>query len=303
MDSPLQPHPLRPGDAVALVSPSGPVPADRVDAAVSVLTAWGLKPRVYPHVLARHRFFGGTDEQRLEDLNDALADPGIRAVWCTRGGYGAQRIVDRVDMAAVRRDPKLVVGFSDITALHLALWRGARLATVHGPVAAQLDRGASSRTALAVYHTLLTTEPVTVHTDPAESTFSVTTAGRAEGVLIGGNLSLVAASIGTPDLPDLAGAILLLEEVNEEPYRVDRMLTHLLRSRALRGIAGVAIGQFTDCGDAEHVVAERLAALDVPVLGGLPVGHGDQHDAVPLGTLAVMDADAGTLLVSACTRA
>ena len=112
-----------------------------MEAAVDVITGWGLVPRVYPHVLERHGYFGGTDHQRLGDLNEALADPQIRAVWCTRGGYGVQRIVDQLDLAAVAADPKLVVGFSDITALHLSLWRRTRLATIHGPVAAQLDRG------------------------------------------------------------------------------------------------------------------------------------------------------------------
>lgn len=237
-------HPLRPGDPVALVSPSGPVPADRVQAAINVLYGWGLQPRLYPHVFSQHLYFGGTDEQRIRDLNAALAEPTNRAVWCTRGGYGMQRIIDRIDLEALADDPKFIIGFSDITALHLALWRRAKLPAVHGPVAAQLDRGAESSTALAILHALTTTDPVLVRSDPAEETVGVTTSGRADGVLLGGNLSIVAASLGTPDQPDLNGAILLLEDVNEEPYRVDRMLTHLLRSRALDGVAGVAIGQF-----------------------------------------------------------
>lgn len=306
MTATLHPARLRPGDTVALVSPSGPVPAERVEAAVTVLTGWGLAPRVYPHVLARHGYFGGTDEQRLDDLNGALGDASVRAVLCTRGGYGAQRITDRVDLDAVRRDPKLVMGFSDITALHLALWQGARLATVHGPVAAQLDKGADSPTALGARHALMSGEQVTVHVDPAEDTHGVRTTGRAEGVLLGGNLSLLASTLGTPHQPDLTGAILLVEDVGEQPYRVDRMLTHLRRSGALDGVAGIAVGQFTDCADAwpvsvADVLADRLLGLGLPVLGGLPVGHGVQHTAVPLGTPAVLDADAGTLTIAPAT--
>ncbi|WP_203913090.1 S66 peptidase family protein [Rhizocola hellebori] len=297
----IRPSPLRPGDAVALVSPSGPVPADRVDAAIAVITSWGLVPRVYPHVLERHGYFGGTDHQRRGDLSDALRDPQIRAVWCTRGGYGMQRIVDELDLTAVIADPKLVIGFSDITALHLALWRQARLATIHGAVAAQLDKGASSVTALGVKRVLMTCEPVRIEADPAEGTHSVRVAGRADGHLLGGNLSLLAASVGTPDFPDLSGAILLIEDVDEAPYRVDRMLTHLLRAGVLQGLAGVAIGQFTNCGEVAGVIAERLAPLGLPLLGGLPIGHGDQHLAVPLGTSATLDADAGTLLVAPAT--
>lgn len=299
----LYPPVLRAGDSVALVSPAGPVPPKRVDAAVTVLEGWGLKPCVYPHALSKHLYFAGTDEQRLEDMNAALADPQMRAVWCTRGGYGVQRIVDRLDLGCLRTDPKLIVGFSDITALHLAAWQRVGLATVHGPVAAQLDKGAASLTARGAFHALMTDEPVMVRTDPAEPTFSVTTSGTAEGVLIGGNLALVAASIGTRDMPDLTGAILLLEDVNEEPYRVDRMLTHLMRSHALDGIAAVAVGQFTECGEIIDVISERLAPLGVPLLGGLPIGHADQHIAVPLGTPASLDAGAGTLLVSSATRA
>ncbi|MEV0455534.1 S66 peptidase family protein [Catellatospora methionotrophica] len=306
MTATLQPATLRPGDTVALVSPSGPVPAERVEAAVAVLTGWGLAPRVYPHVLARHGYFGGTDDERLGDLNDALGDQRVRAVLCTRGGYGAQRITDRVDLDAVRRDPKVVMGFSDITALHLALWRGARLATVHGPVAAQFDKGPDSPTALGARHALMSGEPVVVAADPAEDTHGVRTGGRAEGTLLGGNLSLLVSTLGTPHLPDLTGAILLIEDVGEYPYRVDRMLTHLRRSGALDGVAGIAVGQFTDCADAwpvtiADVLTERLLDLGLPVLGGLPIGHGTQHTAVPLGTRAVLDADSGTLTVAAAT--
>lgn len=306
MTATLHPATLRPGDTLALVSPSGPVPAERVEAAVSVLTGWGLAPRVYPHVLARHGYFGGTDEQRLGDLNDALGDPEVRAVLCTRGGYGAQRITDRVDLDAVRRDPKLVMGFSDITALHLALWRGARLATVHGPVAAQFDKGADSPTALGARHALMSGEPVVVAADPAEDTHRVRTTGQAAGTLLGGNLSLLVSTLGTPHLPDLTGAILLIEDVGEYPYRVDRMLTHLRRSGALDQLAGIAVGQFTDCADAwpvtiADVLTDRLLDLGLPVLGGLPIGHGTQHTAVPLGTHAVLDADTGTLTVAPAT--
>jgi muramoyltetrapeptide carboxypeptidase len=302
ISQPVRPRVLRPGDTVALVSPSGPVATERVEQAVLVLTSWGLKPQIYPSVFKRFGFLGGTDEERAADLNAALADSHVRAVWCSRGGYGAQRIVDLLDLTAIARDPKLVIGFSDITALHLALWRRIGLATIHGPVAAQLDKGAGSITALGARHTIMTTEPVTLHADHTELTFNLRSPGRRiTGTLLGGNLSLIAATIGTPDWPDLDGAILLLEDVSEEPYRVDRMLTHLLRSGLLARVAGVAIGQFTECGEVGGVLAERLGVLGVPVLGGLPVGHGEQQLAVPLGTNALMDTDAGTLTVDPAT--
>ncbi|MDB6143467.1 MAG: putative muramoyltetrapeptide carboxypeptidase [Pseudomonas sp.] len=298
----LHPKKLQVGDAVALVSPAGPVAQQRVEAAVRVLTGWGLRPRVYPHALDRFSFYAGTDEQRASDLNDALADPEIRAVICNRGGYGVQRIIEHLDFEAVKRDPKLVLGFSDITGLHAALWRNARLATIHGPVGAQLERGGLTNS--GVYHTLMTTEPVLIKANPEEATAGVRGKGVARGLLLGGNLSLLSTSVSTPFMPDLNGAILLIEDVGEVAYRVDRMLTYLLNCGILQRVSGIAVGQFSEPPSATgsisltDVLNERLGNLGIPILGGLSIGHGDPNLAVPLGTAAVLDADAGTLLVA-----
>ncbi|RMR61208.1 Muramoyltetrapeptide carboxypeptidase [Pseudomonas syringae pv. actinidiae] len=302
----LYPQVLRAGDAVALVSPAGPVDPGNIDAAVEVLKGWGLRPRVYPHALGKYSFYSGTDEERLADLNAALADPEIRAVICNRGGYGVQRIVQQVNMDAVRRDPKLVTGFSDITALHGALWNHARLVTVHGPVASQLERGGLFVSGM--HHVLMSTEPVLLKADPGSPTAKVRTGGSAQGLLLGGNLCILDTSVGTPFMPDMTGAILLIEEVNEPAYRVDRMLTHLGNCGILARLAGVAVGEFTPAANTggtispADVLLERLGSLGIPVLGGLPVGHGDLNQAVPLGTQAILDVDAGTLLVSAAAR-
>ena len=302
----LHPQVLRPGDAVALVSPAGPVAAEKVESAVQVLQGWGLRPRVYPHALDRHSFYAGRDEDRASDLNDALADPEIRGVICNRGGYGVQRIIQRLDFEAVRRDPKLVTGFSDITALHGALWTQARLATVHGPVATQLERGGVFTSGMR--HALMSTEPVVVEANADEPTFNVRIKGCASGKLFGGNLSMLSTCVGTPFMPDLNGAILLLEDVGEASYRIDRMLTHLLNCGILHRLAGIAVGQFSLPGNglsavsASEVLTERLGKLGIPVLGGLSIGHGASNIAVPLGTEATLDADAGTLLVAAAAR-
>ncbi|MEB0042280.1 MULTISPECIES: LD-carboxypeptidase [unclassified Pseudomonas] len=298
----LHPQRLQVGDAVALVSPAGPVPQARVEAAVKVLTSWGLQPRVYPHALDKYSFYAGSDEQRATDLNDALADPEIRAVICNRGGYGVQRIIEHLDFDAVRRDPKLVLGFSDITALHAALWCNARLATIHGPVGAQLERGGLTNS--SVKHTLMTAEPTLIKADPTEATVGVRRQGIVNGLLLGGNLSLLSTSVGTPFMPDLNGAILLIEDVGESAYRVDRLLTHLRNCGILQRVAGIAVGQFSEplgvSGQVTlvDVLRERLCDLGVPVLGGLSIGHGDPNIAVPLGTYATLDADTGTLWVA-----
>jgi muramoyltetrapeptide carboxypeptidase len=283
-----------------LVSPSGPARPERVARGVELLSGWGLRVTLGPDVYARHGYLGGTDAQRLAGLHAALRDPAVRGVVCTRGGYGTQRIVDDLDVAAARADPKVVVGFSDITALQLALWRGARLATVHGPGAAWLDERTPAVSADSLRAAMMTAEPAVVTADPDEETYPVRVPGRATGTLLGGNLCLLASSIGTADFPPLAGAILLLEEVAEAPYKVDRMLTHLRRAGVLDGLAGVAVGQFVECADdwpvsVVDVLTERLGDLGVPVLGGLPIGHGTGQRSVPVGVPATLDVTAGTL--------
>jgi muramoyltetrapeptide carboxypeptidase len=300
----VRPAALRPGDRVAVISPSGPAAPERVSAGMALLRSWELRPETTPYALARHRYLAGTDDQRAADLNTALADPGVRGVVVTRGGYGSQRIADRIDLAAARADPKVLVGFSDITALHLALWRGARLAVLYGPGAAWRPERTGDGSARSLRDALMISKPVVLTRDPAQVTGPVARAGTASGRLLGGNLCLLATSVGIPDFPDLTGAILLLEDVDEPPYKVDRMLTQLRRAGALDGLAGAALGQFTRCGDhaVAEVLAERLGGLDVPVLGGLPVGHGPGQQTVPLGVPATLDVAAGTLTVAPAVR-
>jgi muramoyltetrapeptide carboxypeptidase len=303
----LRPARLREGDLVELVSPAGAADPAVVEAALGVLTGWGLRVRLGAHALGRrHSYLSGTDEERLADLNAAFRDPSVRAVICVRGGYGLQRIVDGVDFEAVRADPKVVMGFSDITALHLALWCEAGLATVHGPTAGQLTRGPDTLTVRGARQILFAGDEPVVAADPGEDTFGVRMPGRAAGTLLGGNLTLLATSAGSRHRPDLSGAVLLLEDVNEEPYRIDRYLVQLRRAAWLDGLAGVAVGQFAGCVDEDvnrrnptvsDVLTEELGVLGVPVLGGLPIGHGSQQAAVGLGVPAVLDADAGTLIV------
>jgi muramoyltetrapeptide carboxypeptidase len=302
------PTPLRAGDTVALVAPSGPVREEKMASAVALLTGWGLTVEPSPDLYARHGFLAGPDQVRLAALNAALADPAVRGVVCARGGYGAQRIVDGLDLDALRRDPKLIIGFSDITALHLALWQRARLATLHGPVANQLNEDFAAESVASLRSAIGTDRPVMVTSHPECETGPLRVPGEpVTGTLLGGNLCLIAASIGTPDEPDLRDAILLLEEVDEPPYKVDRMLVQLRRSGVLDGVAGVAVGQFTRCADdwpmsIVDVLADCLDGLGVPVLGGLPIGHGPGALTVPLGVPATLDVAAGTLTAASAVQ-
>lgn len=275
-----------------MASPAGPADEERVARGLALLRSWGFEPCLMPGALAGGTYLAGSDASRLGDLVSAFRDPSVRAVVATRGGYGTQRIVDRVPFSLLRSDPKLLVGFSDLTALHLAAWRRCRLASCYGPGVAwdpvRLPEHAAASLRAAM----------TDAGSPLVLAGRGVASGSAAGVLLGGNLSLVAASVGTRDLPDLAGAILLIEEVDEAPYRIDRMLTQLLRAGALAGLTGVAIGQLTNCGDdALAVIVERLAGLGVPMLAGLSVGHGRGQLTVPLGTPARLDTAAGTLCV------
>jgi len=298
-DALLSPR-LRPGDRVRLISPaSWPLPEWLSDE-VRILESWGLVVEVGEHALDQWGYMAGRDEERLADLNDAFRDAGVRAIVSTRGGAGAYRIVDGIDFAAVRADPKPLVGFSDVTNLHLALWEGARLAGVHGCIDG--ERAITSVRAL-----LMGGEGVMLHRDPDSLTAPVEVAGLASGRLLGGNLRTVAGFVGA-GLPNLDGAILLLEDERTRGLgQVDRELTQLRRSGALNGIAGIVFGRcpgfegYEDRGwTLLDVLQNQLCGLGVPVLGGLDIGHVPSPLAVPLGPQAVLDVAAGTLTVQPC---
>ncbi|MGF0169137.1 S66 peptidase family protein [Streptomyces sp. Marseille-Q5077] len=295
----LRPSRLAPGARVAVVAPSGPVPAERLRAGLDVLRGWGLDPVVAPHVLDRHgelAYLAGTDADRAADLQTAWCDPAVDAVLCARGGYGAQRLVDLLDWEAMRAaGPKVFVGFSDVTALHEAFANRLGLVTLHGPMAAGVDFIKNARAQDHLRATLF--EPESVRT--IASTGSALIPGRARGVTLGGCLSLIAAEIGTPYARTSArGGLLCLEDVGEETYRLDRYLTQLLRAGLFDGVRGVLLGSWQECEPYERVRAlllDRLGGLGVPVVEEFGFGHGEGALTIPLGVSAELDAGAGTL--------
>jgi muramoyltetrapeptide carboxypeptidase len=288
------------GDRVAVVAPAGPVPLERLDAGLAVLESWGLDVRLMEHARGTDERFGylaADDAARAADLTQAWCDPDVRAVFCARGGYGVQRMVDLLDWASLAAaGPKVLVGFSDVTALHQAFAARLGLSTIHGPVVSSLGGGDhESREHL---RTLLF-EPV--------AGASLTSApglplvpGRAEGVLVGGNVALLAAEVGTRNSLRATASIAVLEEVGEEQYRLDRLFTQLLRTGWFDGVRGIVLGDFTDCASPEAVqdlVMDRMAPLGVPVLWGAAIGHEQRNLAFPFGVPATLDADAGTLVL------
>jgi muramoyltetrapeptide carboxypeptidase len=297
-----RPRRLVPGDTVAVVATSGPLVADRLAGAVALLESWGLTVQVGQHALDREPVFAhhaGTDADRAGDLQAAWCDPSVAAVLVARGGSGAARVLDRLDWPAMRAaGPTLLVGYSDVTALHQAVATHLGLASLFGPMVATAVVASESRDATTVEHLRRTLfEPETVQTIGTGDVRAVR-GGTARGVLTGGTLSLLAGSVGCVESRPAEGGIVLLEDVGEPAFRLDNRLTQLVRSGWFAGVRGVAMGTWVDCGpDAESVVAARLAQLGVPVLAGLPFGHGVPALTVPLGVAAELDADAGTLVL------
>jgi muramoyltetrapeptide carboxypeptidase len=298
---------LKPGDRVRIVAPAYPGDG-RLVRGQEILESFGLLVEYGDHVYDQNGYLAGTDADRLADLNAAFGDPGVRCVFGARGGYGTQRIIDGLDVAAVRRDPKVFIGFSDLTALHGKLWRAARLVSFYGPLATWTDARTGPDSIESMRAALMSTDPIVINRDPLEPSSAVNVPGTASGRLLGGNLTMVETSIGAGDFPSLDGAIFLFEDTGEAPYSYDRMLNQLRRIGALHRIAGVAIGQFNAAGDgsggwtAAQAVTDRLADLGVPVLGGLRIGHGSGQLTVPLGAWATIDTVAGTLTVEPGVR-
>lgn len=294
------PPPLLPGARVALVSPSGPLrSSDELDLAIAQAHSFGWEPVVGTHALAKHGYLAGTDAERLHDFNAALADALIDGIWCLRGGYGAMRLLDSIDVAAMRRRPRTLIGYSDITPLHAALSGPADVITFHGPTA-RSPLSAFSRDALD--------RAVVQHADSCGSAFDATTMrpGRAKGRLVGGNLALLAALSGTRFAPDYANAILVLEDIGEATYRIDRMLRQLALSGAFSNLAGIVYGRFTDGTDPADesscalpdILREMADVAGVPTISGAPVGHIDDQWTIPIGAMAELDADNRTLHVA-----
>jgi muramoyltetrapeptide carboxypeptidase len=304
----LKPARLRPGATVALIAPAGPFSEDKLANARRNFEMLGLRVKEGQNLFARNGYLAGTDEQRLDDLHRAFADPAVEAVWCIRGGYGCTRLLPQVDFDLIRNNPKPFIGYSDITALHLAIRKKTGLVTFHGPVAASdfpENTLAHFRAALMepVEGYRITIPPATEILPGEEYKPFVIRPGTARGRLIGGNLSLLAALAGTPYFPSFRRKIVFIEDVGEQPYRIDRMLTQLLEASDLKQAAGIALGVFFDCQPKPNtpslslpdMLRDRLGRLDMPVVYGIPFGHVPHQATFPYGVEAALDADAGVL--------
>ena len=291
---------LEPGSRVALVAPSGLLRDQaHVERAAANARSLGWQPVPGEHVSSVHAYFAGTDAERAGDLNAALRDDSVDAIWCVRGGYGAMRLLPDIDYAALRANPRPVIGFSDITAIHAAIHRECGIVSFHGPTA---------RGKLSPFSRTRLERALIGHEEPcgAAPAGRVLRPGSARGRLAGGNLALVVSLIGTPWSVDFEGAILVLEDIDEAVYRVDRMMRQLLLSGALGRCAGIVAGDFklpsgeteTENRRIDDVLAEAADAAGIPCFSGAPFGHIDDQWTIPLGATAIMETADCSLLTA-----
>jgi muramoyltetrapeptide carboxypeptidase len=307
----IKPPRLSKGDVVSIVAPaSAPPDPAAIDRSVVALEKLGFVPKLGTHVRKRNGFLAGTDAERVADLMDAFVDPSVKAIVCLRGGYGTARLLPLLDYSLIRQNAKVLVGYSDITTLHCALLVRAGLVSFHGPMLnSEIAGNAPSFAIESLLRTVMKAEPVggirQGYEGPAPL---IVRGGVAQGPLVGGNLSVLCTTLGTRFQPEFKGRILFLEDVGERPYRIDRMLTHLLNAGLLQQAAGVAVGLNKDCEDPkaadageyrqtlEDVLRERLEGLGVPVVAGLPFGHVPFNATLPVGIRATLDAERGDLV-------
>ncbi len=303
-----KPKRLKQGDTIGIIAPSSGISEAALTKSLQNMTDLGFKTKVGKYTGAVNGFLAGTDKERLEDLHWAFADKTIDAVWCIRGGYGATRFLPSVDFDLIRKNPKVFIGYSDITALHTAIYQNTNLVTFHGPVASSTF---SDYVKKHVVNTLMTpSAPYKIELSPdnlsEESNLyktEVITKGKCRGKLVGGNLSLLTAMAGTPfALRNTKGRILFIEDVGEKPYRLDRMFVQLKQSINLRELAGIALGVFEDCKPPDDtsqtvidVVRDHLGNFGIPVIYGLSFGHIRDQFTLPIGIEAEMDTENATV--------
>jgi len=306
----LRPRRLRTGDTVGLIAPASPAWDDeRIRFSGDLIRSFGFVVKEGAHLYDRDQYLAGNDRDRASDVNEMFADESVNAIFSLRGGYGTPRILPYIDYDMIARNPKVFIGYSDLTGLLIAIHQRTGLIGFHGP---SVDNNLSDY-ALAEFtkilmeptsHTVIgEAPPITLREGFVERRNRVTryAAGTADGRLTGGNLTLVSTLMGTPYEPDFRGRIVFLEDVNEAPYRIDRMLTQLWLAGKLQHAAGIAFGKFTKTEDegnthsVEEIIRHRCSSLGIPVVSGLMIGHIADKTVVPIGVMARLDADSGSL--------
>ncbi len=295
----IKPEKIKKGDTIGIVGPGSPMIQERLNNGIKYLKQIGYNVKLGKHLNDEYGYLAGKDLDRASDINQMFADPEVQAIFCTRGGYGTPRLLDMINYDLIRKNPKIFVGYSDITALQLAIYAKTGVVTFSGPMAAvEMGKGIEPFTEEHFWSMMSGSAPA-MELNGRDNSLKCLKSGRAEGRLLGGCLSLICSLMGTPYLPDFTDAILLSEEIGEEPYRIDRYLTQLKLSGILNQVNGIILGQFVDCApesDApsltiEQIIQDLTTDINIPILAGIPYGHIDVKYTMPIGVPILLDSD------------
>jgi len=303
MTETIYPPALREGDTIGIISPASPMIRERLEKGIAYLKNRGFSVLLGKHVFDQHGYLAGTDEARLEDLHAMFGNPDVRAIISSRGGYGTPRLLPFLDYPLIRKHPKILVGYSDLTSLQLAIYSQTGLVTYSGPmVAVEMGKGIDPFTEEHFWPHLMAGQSYSEYPAVTDSSLVWVHSGKASGTLIGGCLSMINPILGTPYQPDFSGTILILEDVGEEPYRVDRYLSQFRSAGILQQVAGIIFSQFVDCepGDdpsltIDEVIEEYTHDLTIPIVKNFLYGHVDRKFTIPIGATVELDADARTI--------
>jgi len=306
----IKPKSLQKGDCVAIIAPSSATDLKSVEKAEKRIRAMGLNPVMYPTCFTRYGHLSATDEERARDINNAFSDSNINGIICLRGGYGTPRILDMLDYNMIKSNPKVFVGFSDITGLHMAFNKICRMVTYHGPMASSGIAKVEEDCVIFEEYTyesfkknIFTNEPIGIYKNPKNEELFTLVGGKSKGELIGGNLSLLVSTLGSPYELDVKGKILFIEEVDEPIYKIDRMLTSLALAGKFKDCEGIIIGTWTNCErekksyeggydlPLEEVLNNTLVKYNKPIISNFRAGHSYPQPTMAFGTIVEMDAD------------
>lgn len=280
---------LKPGDCIGIVAPASPFEQTDFYTGISILENMGFRVSFPEGIFSKSGYLAGSDMDRAAQVNAAFADSAVQAIVCARGGYGSMQILPYLDYEAIRRHPKLLMGFSDITALLCSLYQHSGLVSCHGPIVTTL-KSAGLKTLESVFNALTLNELPAIELERGIAL----SPGKASGPVICGNLTTLCHLVGTPFQPRMNGHILIVEDTGEKPYRIDRMLTQMKLAGVFNGLCGLGIGTFENCGEADElfeIIARIFNPIHIPILAGFDIGHGPDNIAVPFGIEAVLDAD------------
>lgn len=295
----IKPKKLSKGDTIGIISPASGIDRSLIMHSAELLESSGFKTKIGKYAYEKYSYLAGPDNHRAEDINNFFADDKVDAIFCSRGGYGASRILNQIRYDIIKSNPKIFLGYSDITAIHCAIQKKCGVITFHGPMVSHMDISQNSYNTKYLIKAICSPKPIGKIQMANKSDYLITVApGKAIGKTAGGNLSLICSLMGTPYEIDIKDKILFFEDVDEAPYRIDRMLTQLLNAGKIQEAAGIAVGVCEGCEPkedggltVEDVIYDRLSKINIPVLYGLPISHGEYNATIPEGVDAYLDAD------------